>query len=213
MTAVRTYNSALRREQTEATRERILEAMTAILEADGRIETATNRAVAERAGVTEITVYRHFPNREALLKGLWERLNRLEGVKAGLPETKAQLRDKIAPLFSSFDAAPAQIIARVTTAEGRRMRESLDPERREAFLAVVAEAGPALPEGERAKAAAVLQLLYSAYGWLSLREQWGLTGGPAADAVGWAVDALLNDLSTRGAAAIAPNPTPKDSDR
>ncbi|MEW6389853.1 MAG: TetR/AcrR family transcriptional regulator [Pseudomonadota bacterium] len=205
MSSVRSYNSALRRDQAEATRERILAAMAALVE-EGEGQAPTNRAVAERARVTEVTVYRHFPSRELLLKGLWEHLNRKDGIRVGMPESPADLRAKIAPLLASFDTNPAQIVARVTTPQGRAARASLDPERREAFLAVVAQASPALPEGEQSKAAAVLQLLYSAYSWLSLREQWNLTGQPAADALGWAIEVLLADLKSRGAASIAPDP-------
>jgi AcrR family transcriptional regulator len=205
MSSVRSYNSALRRDQAEATRERILAAMAALVEEGGGQE-PTSRAVAERAQVTEVTVYRHFPSRELLLKGLWEHLNRKDGVRVGMPESPADLLAKIGPLMASFDASPAQIIGRITTQQGRAARSSLDPERREAFLAVVAQAAPGLAEGEQAKAAAVLQLLYSAYGWISLREQWSLTGRPAADALGWAVEVLLADLKSRGAASIAPDP-------
>lgn len=205
MSSVRSYNSALRRDQAEATRERILVAMAALVEEGGGQE-PTSRAVAERAQVTEVTVYRHFPSRELLLKGLWEHLNRKDGVRVGMPESPADLLAKIGPLMASFDASPAQIIGRITTQQGRAARSSLDPERREAFQAVVAQAAPGLAEGEQAKAAAVLQLLYSAYGWISLREQWSLTGKPAADALGWAVEVLLADLKSRGAASIAPDP-------
>ncbi|USQ94353.1 TetR/AcrR family transcriptional regulator [Caulobacter sp. RL271] len=179
--------------------------MAALVEEGGGQE-PTNRAVAERAQVTEVTVYRHFPSRELLLKGLWEHLNRKDGVRVGMPESPADLLAKIGPLMASFDASPAQIIGRITTQQGRAARSSLDPERREAFQAVVAQAAPGLAEGEQTKAAAVLQLLYSAYGWISLREQWSLTGKPAADALGWAVEVLLADLKSRGAASIAPDP-------
>lgn len=203
MSSVRSYNSALRRDQAEATRERILAAMASLMDEGGGHE-PTNRAVAERAQVTEVTVYRHFPSRELLLKGVWEHLNRQHGVRVGMPESPDELLAKIAPLFETFDAAPAQIIARVTTAQGRAARASLDPERREAFEGVLARAAPKLPEAEQAKAAAVLQLLYSAYAWLSLREQWDLKGQPAADAIGWATEVLLSDLKSRGAAPIAP---------
>jgi AcrR family transcriptional regulator len=203
MSSVRSYNSALRRDQAEATRERILAAMASLMDEGGGHE-PTNRAVAERAQVTEVTVYRHFPSRDLLLKGLWEHLNRQDGVRVGMPESPDELLAKIGPLLASFDAAPAQIVARVTTTQGRAARASLDPERREAFEGIVARAAPKLPETDRDKAAAVLQLLYSAYSWLSLREQWDLKGQPAADAVGWATEALLNDLKSRGAAPIAP---------
>ena len=205
MSSVRSYNSALRRDQAEATRERILAAMAALME-EGDGQEPTNRAVAERAQVTEVTVYRHFPNRQLLLKGLWEHLNRKDGVRVGMPEGPADLLAKIKPLMASFDANPAQIVARITTAQGRAARSSLDPERREAFQAVVAQAAPTLSEAEQVKAAAVLQLLYSAYSWISLREQWGLSGQPAVDALGWATEILLADLKSRGAASIAPDP-------
>jgi AcrR family transcriptional regulator len=195
MSSVRSYNSALRRDQAEATRERILAALASLVDEGGGNE-PTNRAVAERAQVTEVTVYRHFPSRDLLLKGLWEHLNRQDGVRVGMPESPDELLAKIAPLLASFDAAPAQIIARVTTAQGRAARASLDLERREAFVGIVAGAAP--------KLAAVLQLLYSAYSWLSLREQWDLKGEPAADAIGWATEVLLNDLKSRGTAPIAP---------
>lgn len=212
MNTVRSYNSSLRRDQVEATKARILSAMAALMDESGGQE-PTNRAVAERAQVTEVTVYRHFPSREVLLRALWSHLNREAGVDAGLPETVAELRAKIAPLFASFDASPAQIVARLTTAQGRAARASLDDERRAAFLAVVAQAARDLPAGERPKAAAALQLLYSGYAWLSLREQWELTGQDAVDAVAWATDALLADLERRGVASISAKPEDTVSNR
>lgn len=178
--------------------------MASILEEGGSAETATNKAVAERAGVTEITVYRHFPSRDLLLRGMWEYLNSRTGAAVGMPESEAEIASKIPLLFETFDAQPGHILAALTTVQGREMRASLDAERREAFLTALADTGD-LAEADRVKAASVLQLLYSAYSWLSLREQWDLRGSDAADAVGWAVETLLNDMKTRGAAPIAPN--------
>ena len=199
MSETRSYNSRLRQEQAEATSERILAAMAAILEEDGSLEAATNRAVAERAGVREITVYRHFPNREALLRGLWAWMNRRTGVTVGMPEREADLAGKLPALYATFDAQPARIVASLTTPSGRKMRESLDPERREAFLAAVEDAAGHLPERERVKLAAMMQLIYSAYGWISMREQWGLDGKTAADAGAWAIETLLKAARERPA--------------
>lgn len=198
----RPYNNTLRREQADATRERILAATAQLL--DEGVAEPTNKAVAERAGVTQVTLYRHFPSRQLLLQGVWSHLNAKAGVAGGMPADIDDLRARIRPLFDSFDAAPGEITARLTTPQGRLARASLDEERRLAFTTLVESAAPDLPPGEQLKAAAMLQLLYSAYSWLSLREQWNLTGEPAADAVGWAVDALLKDLQTRGAEPIAP---------
>jgi len=205
MSETRSYNSRLRQEQAEATRERIVAAMAELLAEDGRIEAATNRAVAARAGVTEVTVYRHFPNREALLRGLWEHLNRRNGSTIGMPQSEAELVGNIAPLFATFDVAPAHIVASVTTEHGREMRGSLDELRRNAFLEALENAARDLPPAERVKAAGVIQLLHSAYAWLSLREQWNLSGQDAADAAGWAIETLIADLRARGPAPIKPS--------
>jgi AcrR family transcriptional regulator len=203
MSEARSYNSTLRREQAEATRERILAAMAAILEEGGSAEATTNKVVAERAGVTEVTVYRHFSSREALLQAMWKWLNNRQGVRVGLPQAEVDIVGKLPALFASFDAAPAHIMASLITPQGREMRTSMNPERQEAFLTALADTGT-LSDADRRKAAAVLQLLYSAYSWLSLREQWDLTGDDAADAVAWAAETLIEDMKTRGGAAIAP---------
>jgi AcrR family transcriptional regulator len=204
MSEARTYNSQLRQSQAEATREKILAAMAAIYEEDGRVEAATVRAVAARAGVREITVYRHFPNRDLLLQGLWAWLNRRSGVTVGLPDTGAEIVDKMGPLYASFDAAPAHILAAIRTEEGLKVRESLNAEREAAFMGILDATVPDLPPPERRKAAAVLQLLYSAYGWVSMREQWGLDGEASAQAAAWAAQTLLADLQARGSAPIRP---------
>jgi len=204
MSETRTYNSRLRQEQAEATRERIVAAMADILAEDGRIEAATNRAVAQRAGVTEVTVYRHFPSRELLLRGLWEHLNQRNGANVGMPESEAELLEKVGPLFATFDASPGHITAAITTEHGREMRGSLNELRRQAFLDALDDAAAGLSAKDKAKAAGVIQLLYSAYAWLSLREQWNVTGKDAADAAGWAIETLLADLRARGSAPIEP---------
>jgi len=178
--------------------------MAAIYEEEGRIEAATTRAVAARAGVREVTVYRHFPSREVLLQGLWAWLNRRNGVTVGMPESADELVAKMGPLYQTFDAAPAHILASVRTDEGLKIRSSLNAERSAIFLKLVAETAPALDEAERRKAAALLQLLYSAYPWISYREQWGLTGEPAAEVSAWAVEVLLADLRRRGAKPLRP---------
>lgn len=212
MSDTRTYNSTLRQEQAEGTREKILEAMRDIVREAGALEAATNRAVAKRAGVTEMTVYRHFPSRDQLMQGLWAKMNREGGVTVGLPDGADDILGKLKPLFRSFDARPEHIIATLRTPQGVQMRASLDEERRQAFLAATQDLAGGLAEADQAKAAAVLQLLYSAYAWISLREQWGITGDAAADAVGWAAEVLMADLRTRGATPIQPAETAAPND-
>ncbi len=189
-----TYESPLRRAQAAATRERVLEAMSSLLGESDSAESITYRAVAERAGVTEMTVYRHFPTRQALLTGLWAWLNTRISPDVGMPASEAALTDQLEPLFEGFDRLPAQITASVLSSRGREMRETLDAERQRAFLAAVADAAEGLDDGTKRRAAAAIQLLHSAYAWLSMREQWGLSGKDAANTSAWVIRLILADL-------------------
>ena len=74
------YSSALRDRQVAQTRELILDAVTTLL-GDRRADEVTTREIAAVAGVSERTVYRHFPDRDALLEGLSLRVSGIDGVK------------------------------------------------------------------------------------------------------------------------------------
>lgn len=63
----RTYTKRRRAEQEAATRQRIVEATMALHEELGPRETSIS-AVADRAGVQRLTVYRHFPDEFALFQ-------------------------------------------------------------------------------------------------------------------------------------------------
>src|SRR5438876_1159239 len=62
---VRAYDNTLRRQQADATRLRILTAVRDLLA--GGSTSLQVPEIAARAGVSEPTIYRHFPNRDALL--------------------------------------------------------------------------------------------------------------------------------------------------
>ena len=74
------YSSPLRDRQVAQTREFILDAVTTLL-GDRRADEVTTRDIAATAGVSERTVYRHFPDRDALLEGLSQRLPHLDGAR------------------------------------------------------------------------------------------------------------------------------------
>ncbi|MGE0829386.1 MAG: TetR/AcrR family transcriptional regulator, partial [Hyphomonadaceae bacterium] len=169
-------------------------AAASLLGEHGAADGITVKAVAERAGVTEMTVYRHFPTRDHLLQGLWRHLNDEMGPGLGIPESTAELLDQHDRLFSGFDRVAPQIVASISTPQGREMRAALNKQRKKAFAAIVDEIAPKLDASQKTAAAAVLQLLHSAYAWDSLREQWGLNGKAAGKATRWAIEALLQDL-------------------
>jgi AcrR family transcriptional regulator len=188
------YRSPLRAEQAARTRERIAQAAAALIKATHNPEAITFKAVAERAGVTEMTVYRHFPTREDLLRGLWQQLNASMGARIGMPASIDDLLAQHAQLFAGFDQIAPQVLASVTTPVGREMRAALNDKRRRAFRAIVDEAAPDLKPEARTRAAAILQLLHGAHAWMSLRDQWGLDGREAGAATRWAIDILLQHL-------------------
>ena len=73
----RAYVSPLRDQQAEATRLSIVEAVARVL-ARGVVELSVP-AVAKEAGVSVATVYRHFPSKSDLVRGLAEHVGRFQG--------------------------------------------------------------------------------------------------------------------------------------
>jgi len=183
--------------KTERTRERIQLATAALFIENDAIELITFKAVAQRAGVAEMTVFRYFPTREALLRGLWEHLERRLGDSLGMPHGEQELRDEQRELFRLFDTVPSQVLASLATPEGRAIRAASNHRRRAAFLSIVSEVAHGLSTPEKTRAAAVLQLLHSAYAWAALREHWGVSGDESGKATLWAIDSLLSDLKRK----------------
>ncbi|MBS0409400.1 MAG: helix-turn-helix transcriptional regulator [Proteobacteria bacterium] len=190
-----TAAGSLRDRQKAQTRDDIVAAMLEALAA-GDLERVTHDALARRVGVARQTVYRHFPDRESLMRALWERVNR-EVSAQGLPGDEAALADQIGPLYANFDRVADLITVTQSTPQGRAMRMSVKDQRAKAFRAAAAAATEGLSDKEATQAAAVLQLLHGGQAWIEMRQQWGLSGEEAAQACAWAVRTLLADLHAR----------------
>lgn len=186
--------TSLRAEQAQLTRTRIEAALAQLLKEHGGVEGITFKSVAAKAGVTEMTVYRHYPTRADLLHCMWQQMNRELGPGVTMPTSITELLAQHAELFTGFDRIPAQITASITTTQGREMRASLNRQRRKAFLSMVAELAPHADATTRTRAASVLQLLHSALAWFSLREQWDMSGAEAAKATRWAIELVVEKL-------------------
>ena len=195
MKKARTYKSPLREEQAAATRERILAGLASVLAGKDSGE-ASYREIAAAAGVTEITVYRHFPNKEELLRAFWWWLDR-RLTDAGMPQEETALADGVRALFVAFDRKEPLIRASLLSPQGRAMRNSMNAERRAGFEKALAAATRGLPAAERRRAHAVVQLLYSGYAWLSMKDQWDLTGEESGDAAAWGIGLVLDHLHRR----------------
>lgn len=79
MAEKRAYTKKLRAESEDATRQRIVDALVELHEELGPSQT-TISAVADRAGVQRLTVYRHFPDESSMIRACsahWTELNPL----------------------------------------------------------------------------------------------------------------------------------------
>lgn len=189
---------SLRERMKAQTRELIVDQLVAAL-AEGALGQTSHDALARRVGVSRQTVYRYFPDRDALMEALWARINaELSGGGApGLPTTEQGLLDVLAPLFANYDRIAPLITISQSTPEGRAMRLSVKDRRSRAFLDVTADATAGLSAEDKKLAAAIVQLLVGGQAWLEMRQQWDLTGEQMARATGWAARTLFADLHAR----------------
>jgi AcrR family transcriptional regulator len=186
---------SLRERQKAQTHELIVDALVEALAA-GELDKATHDALAKRTGVSRQTIYRHFPDRESLMRALWARTNsKVLGVT--MPTTEAELVEKLPALYASYDRNADIITIGQSTPQGRAMRMAVKEERAKAFLSATANATAELDQEEARLATAVLQLLSSGSAWIEMRQQWGLTGEQSGAACTWAMRTLLADLHAR----------------
>jgi AcrR family transcriptional regulator len=173
------------------TRERILEACVSVMKTGAEL---TYSNVAEAAGVQERTVYRHFPTRADLGTGLWnwitEHLTHFDFRARSEDELVAAMRNS----FKGFDADALLIQAMLHSRQGLEVRLRQQTERQAMFEASVEDAVPEAPPLIRTRAAAALQVLYSAPAWELLRSFWGMDATEAADTIELAIRALLAGL-------------------
>lgn len=191
----------LRARQKAQTHDLIVDALVEAM-GSGRTDDLTHEALARRLGISRQTIYRHFPDREHLMRAIWERLNpRFAG--QGLPDDEAALIAKLRPMYEAFDRDADLITIAQSTPQGRAMRNSVRDKRAAAFRKATAAATKDLDERDALLATAVIQLLHGGQAWIEMRQQWGLAGAEIADACAWAVRTLLADLHARAGRPLA----------
>ena len=184
------YESPLRAEQKQATRQRILDAAGRLMENRG-LEEFSFAAIAKAAGVKERTVYRHFRNKDALLAGLWGWYQ--TRIRYGsIAQTEAELLDKPKHTFAGFDDNEQLTRALWSSPQGREFRLSNVEERKAGIKVAIAAAVGGLPPRQAKWIAAVVHVLYSGAAWGTMKDYWGLSGEEAGKASAMAIELLLN---------------------
>jgi AcrR family transcriptional regulator len=189
----RRYESPLREEHVEQTRERVLGALVELI-ADEGLDGVTIAAAARRASVGVATVYRHFGTRDALLDAFYEWVDRRYGGPE-YPATVEELLALVPRLFAAFDENEPLIRASLAGAGlevRRRDRERRFGERWRAIEEASAAADLS-PEAERALRA-IVRLLVSSEVWRALRDESRLTGAEGGRLVAWLLRLVFAEL-------------------
>jgi len=191
------YASTLRRRQQENTRNRIMEAVAAVI-SEGRILSFSMKDVADRAGVSYGSVYRHFPTREVLLEGLYETAAEIVGqgislTSLSLDEISAVARKTVATFEENATIVQAFTMALAAGNIQPRSRRQRDQK----YQQMVVESAPHLAPEVARQAAAIICHLHSSLTWATLRQRFGLSAEATADALTWVLQALVRDLMRR----------------
>ena len=182
-------------------RDRVVSGLALLLRRGGDFTFAN---VAQAAGVPERTIYRYFPNREALLTALFAWVNARLGFEGQRPDDVPGLLCLVRRVFAGFDEMAPIIRELLIAPEGRAARLSVNPARQRAALELIRREAPGLDGASQRRVAAVVQLLTSATAWQGLREYWGLDGKEAAEASALALELMLAGARARPGRSARP---------
>lgn len=186
----REYHSALREQQAEETRRRILDATVRVIA--GGVASASIPAVAREADVSVPTVYRHFGSKEDLFAALYPHVvYRTASARLELPNSLEDFGRGLREQFASLDSLGDMDRAALASPAGQEVRRSNMPAR----IARTAELADAIvpPDSQidRERLTRLLVVLTGSAAFRTWREDLGCSPKQAADDVEWAVRTLI----------------------
>ncbi len=195
----RKYESELREAQALATRDTILDAVVEVL-AEG-VDTLAIPAVAERAGVSIGTVYRHFGDKAGLLRALIPYAGRRTGLEMeSIPETMAELEAAVRRVFQHFEDTDDLMRAAFASRLGRSVRVDGSKERLELFRQTFRSVEPDLGPSDLEHVAKLGMVLTTSESYQQWKDRLGLTPDQVADEVMWAIRTVIGGAKSRAAA-------------
>ena len=193
----RKYTLKQRAKQLAETRERIVAAVIALHEEIGPAQTSIS-AIAERAGVQRLTVYRHFPDEPALFEACrdhWFDLNPMPDPDAlrELADPRSRLRNGLLEMYRYFERTE-QMTANVIrdAALSDTVANAMQPTmiRLAGIHQALTECWD-VPETSQALFAATVAHAMDFSTWHSLVRRQGLTPGQASDLMLCLVDCAV----------------------
>jgi AcrR family transcriptional regulator len=202
----RPYDSAVRRQRAAQTRDRITAEGAALARSLQAWDwkQLTFRAVAERAGVAESTVYRHFASERELHDAVMRHLQEQAGViyeGMSLDEVSDVAGRVFASLPSFAASAQAQQADDPTMATAAQVR-------RQALRDAVQAAAPRWSPDQRDAAAGVLDVLWTPPAFELLSLHWHMTPQQATGAIAWVIGLVTRGVHDGTAPESPPSPIP-----
>jgi AcrR family transcriptional regulator len=179
----RTYELKRRAEQRDGTRQRIVDAAVELHRTLGPAAT-TISDIAERAGVGRVTVYRHFPDEEALLQACSGQYNEehpfpdQERWKA-ISDPEQRLRAALGETYAYFAATEDMLTHAIRDKGDEPVMAPFHEHWRRA--AETLSAGWGARGAQRAKLRAAIAVALSFHTWRTLVREQGLDAEDAAD--------------------------------
>jgi AcrR family transcriptional regulator len=189
----RPYDNTLRRTRAAETRERMVSAGCELLQRSSIRDwkELTIRAVAERAGVNDSTVFRHFGSERGLKDAVMHRLEQQAGIdldQLALDDV-ADVATRIFDTVSSHPVDSRDPLDSTLAEAGRRQREALQR--------AVAPFTSEWSEPDRAMAAAMLDVLWGVGVYEHLAVDWQLDHASAVSGITWVIE-LINTAIREG---------------
>jgi AcrR family transcriptional regulator len=187
----RPYSSVRRREQAEATRQRILEAFARQLGQPGAVDINITDA-ARDAGVAVRTVYHYFPDRQARVEALAAWTQEVFGPVDHPLEKADDIPGYTRAAYARSEQHEALTRAGMAGGLSTDVRLHRHQRNRRRIRELLTELGA--PAAETERAAAVVTVLESSEGGFPLVDFQGLTFAEAADAAAEAIEAIIARL-------------------
>ena len=196
--AQRPYRSELRTQQAQDTRARILDATVQVL-ARGLADVSIP-AVAEEAGVSVPTVYRHFGSKRELFAAVFPHAVQAAGLhELPIPRTLDELRDGVVGIFERLDALDDVARAAVASPAAEQVRHASIPTRISMAEQLTSSIRPKLRKADRERINRLIVALTTSATLTMLRDHLGLTIDQAADDIDWIVRAAVAAATSREA--------------
>jgi AcrR family transcriptional regulator len=190
----------LRDQQRELTRGLILEALAEIM-ASGRFKDFTTQDVAERSGVSLATIYRHFPDRDTLLREFlrWSSDQTLRRGVTFSPNSTAEMGQAARDYYAVYEDLPdlSAAMFKVYHAGDPLIDQELATLRREKsanYERVLSEACRDVDPETIRILSELLPYLASVRVWYIFREHSDIETAHAGEVVAWVIELVVRAL-------------------